>query len=93
MVPCSLSSNGFWFHSFDSGIRVTLHSYHSSLISLTLFRFCSGGMELLFQNQKSIKITVPVPEGGGLRIRQLLRFIRDEIKPERPELFMQEDTM
>jgi hypothetical protein len=49
-------------------------------------------MELLFQNRKSIKINVPVPE-SGLKIRNLLPFIRDEIKPDRPELFMQEDTM
>lgn len=49
-------------------------------------------MELLFQNKKSININVPVPE-GGLKIRHLLPFIRDEVKPDRPELFMQEDTM
>lgn len=49
-------------------------------------------MELLFQNRKSIKINVPVSE-NGLRIRELLPFIRDEVKPDRPELFMQEDTM
>lgn len=61
----------------------------SLLITLSI---SSGGMELLFQNRKSIKINVPVPE-GGLRIRELLSFIRDEVKPDRPELFMQEDTM
>jgi len=60
--------------------------------SLFTFSVYSGGMELLFQNRKSIKINVPVPE-GGLKIRELLSFIRDEVKPERPELFMQEDTM
>lgn len=54
---------------------------------------CSGGMELLFQNRKSFKINVSVPENGVLRIRELLPFIRDEVKPERPELFMQEETM
>lgn len=70
-----------------------------TLLTYTFFIFnliyCySGGMELLFQNRKSININVPIPEGGrGLKIRNLLPFIRDEVKPDRPELFMQEDTM
>ena len=55
--------------------------------------FLSGGMELLFQNRKSIQIQVPLPVAGVLRVRELLPFIRDEVKPERPELFMQEGTM
>lgn len=51
-------------------------------------------MELLFQNRKSIQIQVPVQQNTSvLKVRDLLRFIRDEVKPERPELFMQEDTM
>jgi len=51
-------------------------------------------MELLFRNQKTLKIEVPlVKEHQVLRIRDLLPFIRDHIKPDRPELFMQEDTM
>ena len=56
--------------------------------------FYSGGMELLFQNRKSMQIQVPLKEAtAALKVRDLLPFIRDEIKPERPELFMQEDTM
>ena len=51
-------------------------------------------MELLFQNRKSIAIQVPRKgDTSTLKVRDLLPFIRDEIKPERPELFMQEDTM
>lgn len=51
-------------------------------------------MELLFQNRKSIQIQVPVKQdSSSLKVSDLLCFIRDEIKPERQELFMQEDTM
>lgn len=51
-------------------------------------------MELLFQNQKSIQIHVPLPTNGeSLLVRDLLPYIRDVIKPDRPELFMQEETM
>lgn len=51
-------------------------------------------MELLFKNQKRIEIKVPlVNEGDQLKIFQVLKFIRDEVKPDRPELFMQDDTM
>ena len=56
--------------------------------------YFSGGMELLFRNSKKIEISVPKPSNGQpLRIRELLPFIRDEVKPDRPELFMQEETM
>lgn len=50
-------------------------------------------MELLFQNRKSFQIDVPLPSTGVLRVRELLPFIRDVVKPDRPELFMQEETM
>lgn len=51
-------------------------------------------MELLFQNRKKIEIEVPEPiNGQPLKIRELLPFIRDQVKPDRPELFMQEETM
>ena len=51
-------------------------------------------MELLFKNEKSLKIQCPtVNSEEPLRIRHLLPFIRDHIKPDRPELFMQENTM
>lgn len=51
-------------------------------------------MEHLFQGRKCIEIQVPVPvDGAALSVRDLLVFIRDEVKPDRPELFMQEETM
>ncbi len=53
----------------------------------------SGGMEILFQNRKYLQINVPMPQNGSLSVRELLPFIRDVVKPERPELFMQEETM
>lgn len=51
-------------------------------------------MELLFQNRKSVQIQIPKKfQSESLKVRDLLIFIRDEVKPERPELFMQDDTM
>lgn len=51
-------------------------------------------MELLFKNQKTMQIQVPEPaDGSDLTIQQLLLFIRDTIKPDRPELFLQNETM
>ena len=51
-------------------------------------------MELLFKNQKSMKVEVPEPvDGSELTIQHLLFFVRDTIKPDRPELFLQNDTM
>lgn len=51
-------------------------------------------MELLFKNQKRIEIKVPLAnDGDQLKISEVLKFIRDEVKPDRPELFMQNDTM
>lgn len=54
----------------------------------------SGGMELLFRGQKSMKVEVPGPaDGSTLTVQDLLFFIRDTVKPDRPELFLQNDTM
>jgi hypothetical protein len=56
--------------------------------------FCSGGMELLFKGQRSMKVQVPEPvDGSDLTIQHLLLFVRDTIKPDRPELFLQNETM
>ncbi|KAI9142008.1 ubiquitin-related modifier 1-like protein [Paraphysoderma sedebokerense] len=56
----------------------------------------SGGMELLFDNIKSMAITLPETseyEEGKCSIRQLLPYIRDNILKERPELFMDGETV
>lgn len=54
----------------------------------------SGGMEMLFKNQKVMKVKVPEPEGGQvLTVQMLLNFIRDHVQPDRPELFFQNSSM
>ena len=57
----------------------------------------SGGMELLFEGQRQMKIELPVQadDGGkeGATVQDLLLHVRDHIKPSRPELFMQNDSM
>jgi hypothetical protein len=49
----------------------------------------SGGLELLFGGLK--KIEVDVPEGSS--IKDLLRYLTRNYIKERPELFIQGDTM
>ncbi|KAI8055517.1 ubiquitin-related modifier 1 [Syncephalis plumigaleata] len=52
----------------------------------------SGGMELLFEQQR--EIAVELSESDNVKtIRDLLPWIRRELLKERPELFMQEDTV
>mmetsp|Transcript_27623 Transcript_27623/g.65561 ORF Transcript_27623/g.65561 Transcript_27623/m.65561 type:complete len:97 (+) Transcript_27623:534-824(+) len=51
----------------------------------------SGGMELLFGNQKAID--ADVPEQQGLTVGKLLVWVRDNLLTERPELFMKDDTV
>eukprot|EP00191_Tetraselmis_sp_GSL018_P017285 CAMPEP_0177584332 /NCGR_PEP_ID=MMETSP0419_2-20121207/3837_1 /TAXON_ID=582737 /ORGANISM="Tetraselmis sp., Strain GSL018" /LENGTH=96 /DNA_ID=CAMNT_0019073859 /DNA_START=119 /DNA_END=405 /DNA_ORIENTATION=- len=51
----------------------------------------SGGMELLFGNQKAID--ADIPEQQGLTVGKLLVWVRDNLLTERPELFMKDDTV
>lgn len=51
----------------------------------------SGGLELLFEKRKQIDLAVPLKEGFPLK--DLLKYIRDKELKERPELFMQEETI
>ncbi|KAK3589259.1 hypothetical protein CHS0354_008324 [Potamilus streckersoni] len=52
----------------------------------------SGGAELLFDRQKRHDIDLPKQENPW-RIQELLPWIRDNILKERPELFMQGNTV
>jgi ubiquitin related modifier 1 len=57
-----------------------------------MVRIFSGGMELLFDQQR--EISVELSESANVTtIRDLLPWIRQELLKERPELFMQEDTV
>ncbi|KAL3870443.1 hypothetical protein ACJMK2_038511 [Sinanodonta woodiana] len=52
----------------------------------------SGGAELLFDRQKRHDINLPKQEYPW-RIQELLPWIRDNILKERPELFLQGNTV
>ncbi|KJE95555.1 hypothetical protein CAOG_05998 [Capsaspora owczarzaki ATCC 30864] len=55
----------------------------------------SGGAELLFDKIKSRVVALPVPRPDGAKwtIRAFLVWIRDNLLKERPELFLQGDTI
>ena len=54
----------------------------------------SGGLELLFGNQKTFpKIDVPCDDNKRLRLRELLAFIKLNLLQERPELFLAGDSV
>lgn len=48
----------------------------------------SGGMELLFGNQKAVEADIPVSNGGQLTVAEAMAWARDNLLTERPELFM-----
>ncbi len=52
----------------------------------------SGGAELLFDNKKKHEVTLPDADNPWT-IRTLLPWIRDNMLKERPELFIQGDTV
>ena len=49
----------------------------------------SGGMELLFNNQKSIQAELP----SGMNLSQVIIWIKDNLLQERPELFIQDNSV
>ncbi|XP_020289514.1 ubiquitin-related modifier 1 isoform X2 [Pseudomyrmex gracilis] len=49
-----------------------------------------GGAELLFNNKKRHEVNLP---GEKWTLKQLLVWLRDNLLTERPELFMQGDTV
>jgi hypothetical protein len=69
-------------------------SVHSGLVQLKLTYGTtkSGGMELLFDQQTSISVTLPSTD-RGFSMRELLPWMRDNLLRERPELFMQGDSV
>ncbi|KNE66382.1 hypothetical protein AMAG_11525 [Allomyces macrogynus ATCC 38327] len=60
------------------------------MVSLEL-RF-SGGMELLFGGTKAVTVDVPL-KAGAATMRDLLPWMRDHLLKERPELFMDGDSV
>ncbi|KAL0101446.1 hypothetical protein PUN28_018941 [Cardiocondyla obscurior] len=49
-----------------------------------------GGAELLFEGKKRHEVDLP---GVEWTLRQLLHWLRDNLLTERPELFIQDDTV
>ncbi|XP_071444134.1 ubiquitin-related modifier 1 [Hetaerina americana] len=52
----------------------------------------SGGAELLFDKKKKHDVLLPTTSDQWT-IRRLLQWIKDNLLKERPELFMQKDTV
>ena len=54
----------------------------------------SGGAELLFNKVKKHQIELPDKlNGGSWTLRDLIAWIKDNLLQERPELFVQEDSV
>jgi ubiquitin related modifier 1 len=53
---------------------------------------CSGGLELLFDNEKELALDVPAAS-GKLSLDELILFVRDNCLKERPELFVADDSV
>lgn len=62
------------------------HAFHEIYL-----RNVRGGMELLFENKREISIDLASPSNPN--IQDLLVHMRDNLLKERPELFMQGNTM
>lgn len=53
----------------------------------------SGGLELLFDNQRSMEVEIPMDRDEQLTVREAMAWMRDNVLVERPEMFMKGDTM
>ncbi|KND00902.1 ubiquitin-related modifier URM1 [Spizellomyces punctatus DAOM BR117] len=63
-------------------------------MGLTIHLQFSGGMELLFNNEKEKTVTLPDTFTPALAtLKDLLPWMRDNLLSERAELFMQGDTV
>ncbi|XP_072742957.1 ubiquitin-related modifier 1 [Anoplolepis gracilipes] len=62
----------------------------SNVVGLSLTIEFGGGAELLFDKKKKHELNLP---GDGWTLKRLLFWLRDNLLTERPELFMQGDTV
>ncbi|XP_070164460.1 ubiquitin-related modifier 1 [Polyergus mexicanus] len=62
----------------------------SSVAALSLTVEFGGGAELLFDKKKRHELDLP---GNEWNLKRLLFWLRDNLLTERPELFMQGDTV
>lgn len=54
---------------------------------------CSGGLDLLFGNEKIIEVDVPIDGDSGLTVSRTMAWARDNLLTERPDMFMKGDTV
>lgn len=62
------------------------------IMSLRLMIEFSGGAELLFDKVKSHKVALPIDDSPW-NLRRLIHWISSNLLKERPELFIQGDTV
>jgi hypothetical protein len=84
--------------SRDDGISVAIEfTFGARLDQLsTLLTLCSGGLEILFGNQKKHSITLPAKDESGApsNIAFLVRHLCNKVmKDPRKELFVLDDTV
>ena len=50
---------------------------------------------MLFDNQRSIEVDIPmdIAQGTEMTVRDAMKWMRDTLLQERPEMFMKDDTM
>ncbi|KAI3437868.1 hypothetical protein D9Q98_000314 [Chlorella vulgaris] len=48
----------------------------------------SGGLDLLFGNQKAVEADIPQQSGHQLTVAEAMAWARDNLLTDRPELFM-----
>lgn len=50
---------------------------------------------MLFDNQRSIDVDIPmgIVQGTEMTVRDAMKWMRDTLLQERPEMFMKDDTM
>lgn len=53
----------------------------------------SGGLEILFGNQKVHNINVPPGDDGKVTARQVISWARQHLLTDRPELFVKGDSV
>ncbi|XP_038064077.1 ubiquitin-related modifier 1-like [Patiria miniata] len=71
----------------------TLKSHESGSDGLSIRLEFSGGAELLFDKIKKHDITLDTSNGSNWNIRRLISWIKDNLLKERPELFVQNNTV
>ncbi|KAG6810640.1 Ubiquitin- modifier 1 [Tricholoma furcatifolium] len=53
----------------------------------------SGGLELLFSNQRKHIIDLPLADAKDPKLQDLIFYLRDNLLKERVELFVENDTV